>query len=355
MTEPRQTPSSATEPLPPRSSEPLPPRAAEAPSAPASVRVLRLPSARASALLAAVMLAIGVAVGAAVGPAPNASFAGASDLPLLLHSLAGPAGKGSTPPPSTSASQPLQPASQAALAPAGAARRRSLAGIGAASSGTAASAVSTPTLSSSSSTPTAGEPLSSVPTTTGVKTHTIALPAVTNIWLIELSGQGFAAALAQPAAAPYTDGALIASGTLLSGWSAVAGSAFASETALVAGTPPQTIEQIVQPPCPEGPAGAQCAAGSAGALTATDEFLKQTVPVITATAAYRAHGLIVITFAAVADASAAGLPAGASTATLTTQPPGGVLLISPFVRAGARPSTSFNSASPERSLKALLR
>ena len=37
------------------------------------------------------------------------------------------------------------------------------------------------------------------------------------------------------------------------------------------------------------------------------------MPTITATGAYREHGLIVVTFASVASATATGLPAGATT------------------------------------------
>jgi hypothetical protein len=182
---------------------------------------------------------------------------------------------------------------------------------------------------------------------------------VTSVWLIELSGGSFAEALAQPAAAPYIDKQLIPAGALLSGWSALTGSAFASDAALAEhqsaiGAPPPILHSIVQPPCPEGAAGAQCAPGSAGALTTADEFLKATVAQITPTSPYREHGLIVVTFATVGVASAAGLPTGASTATLTSQPAAGVVLFSPFVRAGSHPSTSFNPISPEQSLQALL-
>jgi hypothetical protein len=140
----------------------------------------------------------------------------------------------------------------------------------------------------------------------------------------------------------------------LTGWSGVEGSAFASEASLLAGTPPQTLDTIVQPPCPEGAAGAQCAPETPGALSAADAFLQQTVPTITSLAAYRERGLIVITFGSVGSASASGLPAGAATATLSTTAPSGVLLLSPFARAGARPSTSFNPASPKQSLETLL-
>jgi hypothetical protein len=120
------------------------------------------------------------------------------------------------------------------------------------------------------------------------------------------------------------------------------------------GASPPLLYSIVQPPCPEGAAGAQCAAGTPGQLTTADEFLKASVSQITSTATYREHGLIVVTFATVGVASATGLPAGASTATLTSKPPAGVVLISPFVHAGARPSTTFNPTSPEQSLEKLL-
>ena len=143
-------------------------------------------------------------------------------------------------------------------------------------------------------------------------------------------------------------------GALLSGWSALDGSAFASEAALLASTPPQLVDTIVQPPCPEGAADGQCAPETASSLTAADGFLQQTVPSITASAAYRSHGLIVVTFGAVGSATASGLPAGAATVTLTSRPPAGVLLISPFASAGARPSTAFNPISPKQSVEKLL-
>ena len=181
------------------------------------------------------------------------------------------------------------------------------------------------------------------------------LPAVTKVWLIELAGTTFAEALAQPSAAPYIDAQAVPAGALLSSWSGLDASAFASDAALLASTPPQLIDTIVQPPCPEGAAGTQCSVGTPGGLTAANAFLQAVVPTITANAAYRSSGLIVVTFGSVANASATELPSGAATATLTSQPPAGVLLISPFVSAGARPSTtSFNPASPMKSLEKLL-
>ena len=174
------------------------------------------------------------------------------------------------------------------------------------------------------------------------------LPPVTSVWLITLSGATFAQALAQTAAAPYIDSQLVPAGALLSDWSSLDASAFASEAGLLSGVPPQTLDAIVQPPCPEGAAGATCAPETAGAMTAADEFLKATLPAITASAAYREHGLVVITFGAVGNATASSLPAGSATATLSSEPPVGVLLLSPFARAGARPTTSFNPTSPSR-------
>jgi hypothetical protein len=114
------------------------------------------------------------------------------------------------------------------------------------------------------------------------------------------------------------------------------------------------LDSIVQPPCPEGATGAQCAPETADALSAADEFLKQTVPAITSSAAYRAHGLIVISFATIDNATASSLPAGASTATLGSDEPAGVLLISPFAKAGARPASTFDPTSPKQSLSGLL-
>jgi hypothetical protein len=180
---------------------------------------------------------------------------------------------------------------------------------------------------------------------------------VTSVWLIELAGPSFEELLAQSSAAPYLGGQLIPAGTLLSSWSAIQGSALASEAALAApsstvGSPP-IVHAIVQPPCPEGAAGESCST-PAGALAAADEFAKATVPPITGSTAYREHGLIVVTFATVGIASQQELPPGASSATLTSQPPGGVVLLSPFAKAG-RPKVSFNVRTPVSTLEKLLR
>ncbi len=306
----------------------------------------RLPSARASAVLAAGMLAAGIAVGAAIGPAPESSLAGdaggiAQRLPQLLAVIAA---RTRAPAPSP-AGAPASVQSESGPPPALISRRRRVKHV-AATSPTAAAAP----------TPASAEAPSPAPTSH--RGSNKKLPPLTGVWLIELAGTGFARALEQPAAAPFIAGQLLPSSTFLSSWSALGGSALASEAALAepvaSGAPPPLLHSIVQPPCPEGPAGALCAPETTGQLTAADEFLKATLAQITPTAAYREHGLIVVIFATVGIAAQASLPAGASTATLTAQPPGGVVLLSPFAHAGAKPAVSFNPTSPRQSLEALL-
>jgi hypothetical protein len=312
-------------------------------------RAPRLPSLRVTAALAAGMLALGVVVGAAIGPTPSTSLA-SEEIPLLLPAIVARAAAGSEPHASTTTVQPpatpqLTPTPTPATSVASASGTSAGATAQPSQSETSPSAVSPTSTPNSAKTPT---------TTSGKQKQQAPLPPVTSVWLITLSGGNFAQALAQATAAPYIDSQLIPAGTLLSGWSSLAGGSFASEAGLLAGEPPQTLDSIVQPPCPEGAAGAACAPETAGALTAADEFLKATVPSITASAAYKAHGLIVITFATIGNATASSLPAGASTATLSSEPPAGVLLLSPFAQAGSRPTTAFNPTSPKQSLSGLL-
>jgi len=322
---------------PTRSSDPASPPLTPAPPPAGGVR---LPSWRVTAALAAAMLGVGVAVGAAIGPAPDASLAGASPLPLLLPALRALETAGAQ---SSAAVEPPAVTPQATPPAARSSSPRTTTASTQTSSSTAKSPSSSSTPERSKHpTPAAGG---------GAKT---VLPQITKVWLIELPGTTFAEALAQPTVAPYIDAQAVPAGALLNGWSALDGSAFASDTALLASTPPQLLDTIVEPPCPEGAAGSQCLIGTPGALTAADEFLKGAVATITATATYRAHGLIVVTFGSIATATATELPSGAATATLTSQPPAGVLLISPFASAGTRPTTSFNPASPKKSLEGLL-
>lgn len=293
-------------------------------------------SRRGALALAAAMLAIGIGVGAAIGPAPSVSFAGASPallarLPALLASIAARA----------ESTRHSAPASTEAAAPA--------------EEEASTSALAQPPASAAEATSqTAGEEKTPV---ASKKPAAKKLPAISSVWLIELAGESFSQARSQAADAPYITGTLLHEGTLLGGLSALQGSALASEAALLApvseGQPPALVRSIVQPPCPEGEAGTSCST-PAGALSAADTFLKETLAPITSTAAYREHGLVVITFATVGLAGQEGLPAGASSATLTDTPPAGVLVLSPFAKAGSRPSLRFNPTSPRQSLVALL-
>jgi hypothetical protein len=298
------------------------------------VSVPRLPSLRVTAVLAAGMLALGVALGAAIGPAPATSVAGISGMPWLLPLLA------------QRAAADARSASSHAVAPPAAAPQptptvKAAPAVPAAAPAPASSKAPTPTPAKT-------------PASSGAPSKPVTLPPITSVWLIELSGTTLTQALAAPTAAPYIDSQLVPAGTLLSAWSGADAGAFAGETSLLAGVAPQTLDTIVQPPCPEGAPGAACAPESAGAVTAADTFLSQTLPSITALPAYSTKGLIVISFGSVGSATASGLPAGAATSTLSSEPAGGVLLLSPFARAGAKSTVAFNPTSPKQSLEKLL-
>ncbi len=307
-------------------------RQEQTPRPPAPVR---LPSKRWSALLVAAALALGGVVGAAFGPAPQASFAGgalnlAKALPLLLASGRQPA------PTATTATTP---APETPLA---------------------AATSTTPTTRTAASKTT--ESAQSEEKETAQKkgsgtTSKSSLPVIKNVWLIQLSGTGFEAAEGAPASAPYIDTELIPKSAFLAKWSASSAAALATEAVVTqtpaAGTAPPLLHSIVQPPCPEGAAGASCAAETPGALTAADEFLKATLASITGTALYREGGLIVVTFASVGIATQSELPAGASTSTLSSTPPAGAAVLSPLAKAG-RPTLTFNPTSPKKSLEKLL-
>jgi hypothetical protein len=309
-----------------------------------------MPSRRAGAVLATVMLGIGIAVGAAIGPAPETSLAGgagiAQKLPALIAAVAS-SSRAQTQAPAATTATTSPPAITPQATPA-------------ASSDTSVSATNAPAASTTPTTSAEGgsKKTSTTPTKT-TASGASKLPPITSVWLIQLAGVSFSEALTNPTAAPYIDGQLIPKGTFLTGWSALSASTFANDAALAekqatVGAAPPTLHSIVQPPCPEGTAGATCVAGTPGALTAADEFLKATLATITATTTYSEHGLVVVTFATVADPTAAELPAGSSSATLTSQPPAGVVLLSPFAKGGAKPTTTFNPISPKQSLEKLL-
>ena len=348
-----ETPESRPDAPPPRSAASLRPDGPGTPLRPDTPRPdtpRRAPSPRMTAVLAAGMLALGVVVGAAIGPAPTPSFALGRLLPLLPSLLR------SGEPTSTRTPATTAQATTGEEEPVSTTRRHRRRKH--------KKAVTEAETSSSleAATGEATTPASTTPTSTGTgKTKPAKLPPVTKVWLIELANSSFAEASAHASAAPYIETSGLPTGTLASEWSSLEASAFANDAALIAGSSPQLLDTIVQPPCPaespegEGAAGATCAPDTTGALTTADEFLKATLPTITTTAAYKENGLVVVTFAAVSNATASGLPAGAATATLTSKPPAGALLISPFVAAGAKSSSPLNPTSPQLTLEKLLR
>jgi hypothetical protein len=309
---------------------------------PGASRRTRLPSFRASAALAVAMLSVGIGIGAAIGPAPASSLAGTAgivqELPALIASVA-----------ARERAQASQSKQASTIAEPPAVKRQAT---------PAASATATSTQATSTPSEVNSPAKSQAPTKTSAGGSS-KLPPIASVWLIELAGSSFSEPLANASAAPYIDSQLVPKGTLLSGWSALSASAFASDAALVehkatvGGTPP-VLHTIVQPPCPEGSAGASCLIGTAGALTAADQFLQATLASITSSTTYSEHGLIVVTFANVADPTSVELPAGAASATLASTPPAGAVLLSPFAKAGARSSVTFNPTSPTQSLEALL-
>ena len=311
---------------------------------PAAKRGVRLPSARAGALLATVMLGIGIAIGAAIGPAPEASLAGPSavvqKLPALIASVAAQDRAQSPAPAATTPTPP--PAIKAQSTP-------------------AASPATTTTAAAPATAPAAATP-SEPPAPTAKKTKPAAtsnVPAISSVWLIQLSGSSFSEAASSAAAAPYITGELIPKGTYLPEWSALTASTFASDAALVehkasVGATPPILHSIVQPPCPEGAAGSACAPGTPAGVGAADAFLKAAVATITATTTYSEHGLVVVTFATVADPTASELPPGASSATFASLPPAGAVLLSPFAKAGVKSSAAFDPTSPKQGLEELL-
>jgi phosphatidylinositol-3-phosphatase len=112
-----------------------------------------------------------------------------------------------------------------------------------------------------------------------------------------------------------------------------------SDLATPANTP--NLSWIVPSACDDG-SSAPCSTGAPAGLAPVDDFLKEVVPQILATASYREGGLIVI-----APDSGPG-PAGS-----TNAKPVGALLLSPFVHAGAHVTESLNDFSLLKSLSRL--
>jgi len=304
----------------------------------------RLPSRRVSAGLAGVMLAVGIALGAAIGPAPEASFAGSS-LQALLPALAARAGESTA----TTAVKPPPTTPQPTPSPARAGAESKRAKLSGASASGATSSGTSPTTTTTTT-----------PASKKTTSPQAALPAISHVWLIVLPGQSLSEALAQPTRDPYLDSQLIPKGTMLSSYSSLAGSELANEVGPLAGQGSASLTSIVPPSCATGATAQQCNPSAAAGQTAGDDFLEQIVQPIIASADYRSHGLIVITFDAGStiqgSITSGSTPASPSiTTTLAGQPPTGVLLLSPFVRAGVRSSAQLNPSSPQKSLEGLFK
>jgi phosphatidylinositol-3-phosphatase len=110
----------------------------------------------------------------------------------------------------------------------------------------------------------------------------------------------------------------------------------------------------------------ECIDGRHGGLVAIDAFLRKWVPLIEAAPAYRADGLLVITFDESGNTGAAGASACCGERPLpgATFPPGfggpgggrvGAVVLSPFVRPGTRSAVPYNHYSLLRTLEAIFR
>ncbi|HXP99632.1 MAG TPA: hypothetical protein VN845_06160, partial [Solirubrobacteraceae bacterium] len=115
------------------------------------------------------------------------------------------------------------------------------------------------------------------------------------------------------------------------------------QASLATPTSTPSLSWIVPSACNDG-SSAPCAAGAPAGLAPADSFLKEVVPEILATSAYSKGGLIVI----VPDSPPSSTPASGAAQ------PVGALLLSPFVRSGARVSESFDDFSLLKSLSLLL-
>ncbi len=374
-----------------------------------------LPSRRASVILVTLTLAAGVVLGTLIGPGPASSLASEARAAAVarvvaLLALGQHTGAGSQLPLSARAGHSAAGTPHTAQATsANKAAIASASGHGSASGGQSETGLSTSSSpgrspSSSSLSPTKSK---SPPAGSG-EAKPVRLPPIAHVWLIVLPyGQSFANTLGQPSSAPYLTGQLVGKGTLLSGYSSLAASELAGSATLLSGQTAASVSTIA-PPCagtqgaagatgsapsttaagaaPASPSATPCAASEPAGAQAADDFLREVVPQITASAEYKEGGLIAITFAAAdADGStptagsstagaptaglptagvpAAGLPtapaiaypAGTRSSTLTAAGSPGALLLSPFLRRpGARLASAFNSLAPRKSLEELV-
>lgn len=104
-----------------------------------------------------------------------------------------------------------------------------------------------------------------------------------------------------------------------------------------------------------------CANGDPGGLTEIDAFLQIWVPTIMASPAYKANGLIIITFdEGTTDGACCGETSGTSPSHPNTTNPGlggpgggrvGAVLLSPFIKPGTISTVDYNHYSTLRSIE----
>jgi hypothetical protein len=115
----------------------------------------------------------------------------------------------------------------------------------------------------------------------------------------------------------------------------------ALSTELAAPKGPPALSWVIPGQCEDGLSDPCAAPGEAPKVLPVDTFLRGVVDEITATAAYRKHGLIVLTF----DSA----PAGAASTDV------GALVLSPFVAKGTRIESPFDAFSLLKSFERLYR
>jgi hypothetical protein len=196
------------------------------------------------------LLASGIAAGASIGPAPASSLTGTRRSSLVAQSLALLAGASAQ-----QAQSPVANTSIAAQSKPGALKaiKRRAAKLRAVR----------PPASEATGEPSGASEASGKETSTGEAKHPsekerpgsskespnepTRLPAITHVWLIDLSRQSFSSALRQTTQDPYLARRLIPEGTLLSNYTLTATSPLANDVALLSG---QGVNTDTEQDCP---------------------------------------------------------------------------------------------------------
>jgi hypothetical protein len=191
-----------------------------------------------------VLLAVGIAAGAAIGPAPSSSLAGTQRASLLAESLGLLAHErtAQTAPTNTTRTSAETPPAQTATR-SHRKHHKHLATQAASSSEAAGEEPSSSETGGSHQQAGKQKPAKSQSQETSGGNP----PAITHVWLIDLSGQSFAGALAHGAPDPYLAKQLVGQGTLLSNYTLTATSPLANDIALLSG---QGVNTDTEQDCP---------------------------------------------------------------------------------------------------------